>query len=420
MEESYINITSQNNSYEYSNTTSDHNDYSNTEFIHYVVTVVIICISLPLTLVTIYALYSQEFGHRLPTVVPLQTNHQELCGRLATVHAPATLCVRQSTQQHRGPTGDCPLSFPLHPLHHFYESVVGSAILYTVACWGNRLRVVDCNRLNKLIRKARDVVGVEFVSLTVVSERRMLSKLRTILDNVSHPLQEVRKDHVAPIYVLNLLISDFIQLCCMIVWVATTDNKKITKLAYVIYIYSLMVSAGFMVCIALERYLVIAHPLWYRCRRTIKSSVVVCVLVWALPLVYVLISIFFDDFETNCIVISVFFLIPFPLFIFFLGGTLKALSASRTPSDEKRRIVGVLVLVLLIYTLLFLPAISFFVSMGNLYDSTLTVLFDIFVEFSPLADLTLYVFMRKGIIDKLLSSVCCCRMDSDDTNSSSV
>ena len=35
-----------------------------------------------------------------------------------TVHALAALCVRCSGQQHQGPTRDCPLSFPLHPLHH--------------------------------------------------------------------------------------------------------------------------------------------------------------------------------------------------------------------------------------------------------------------------------------------------------------
>ncbi len=76
-------------------------------------------------------------------------------------------------------------------LRMFYESVVASAILYAVVCWGSRLRVADTNRLNRLIRKASDVVGVKLDSLTEVSERRMLSKLHVILDNVSHPLHDV-------------------------------------------------------------------------------------------------------------------------------------------------------------------------------------------------------------------------------------
>uniref|UniRef100_A0A3P8P9N9 Alkylated DNA repair protein AlkB homologue 8 N-terminal domain-containing protein n=1 Tax=Astatotilapia calliptera TaxID=8154 RepID=A0A3P8P9N9_ASTCA len=53
-------------------------------------------------------------------------------------------------------------------LRIFYESVVASAILYAVACWGSRLRVADANRLNKLIRKASNVVGMELDSLKVV------------------------------------------------------------------------------------------------------------------------------------------------------------------------------------------------------------------------------------------------------------
>ncbi|KAM9345105.1 uncharacterized protein ABDE67_014001 [Symphorus nematophorus] len=231
---------------------------------------------------------------------------------------------------------------------------------------------------------------------------------------------QVRKDHVAPIYVINLLISDLIQLCCIIVQVAPTDNVIIYTILGVMYFYCVLVSVGFMVCISLERYLVIAHPLWYRYRRTIKSSVVVCVLVWTLPalcgVIAYNIGIFFTFF-------GIIFFLPLPLFIFFLGGTLKVLSATRVPSDEKRRIVGVLVLVLLIYTLLFLPTIIIFLSEGNVDNIAFSALSFIFVQLSPLADLTLYVFMKKGIIDKLLSSVCCCRMDrmdSNDTNSSSV
>ena len=51
-------------------------------------------------------------------------------------------------------------------LRMFYESVVASAILFAVVCWISRLRVPDANRLNKLIRKASDIVGVELDTLT--------------------------------------------------------------------------------------------------------------------------------------------------------------------------------------------------------------------------------------------------------------
>ncbi|XP_073336523.1 uncharacterized protein [Pagrus major] len=215
----------------------------------------------------------------------------------------------------------------------------------------------------------------------------------------------VRADHVAPIYVINLLITDLLQLCGLIVSLAQDKIPTGHHYVFSMYRYCLGVSVGFMVCVAMERYLVIAHPLWYRFRRTIKSSVAICVVVWVLP-------IFFFWFPRG---IPFVLLLAFPLFIFFLGGTVKALSASiSVPSDEKRRIVGILVLVLLIYTLLFLPLIIWYLVAGDNIHHFIVAYF--LVQLSPLADLLLYVFMKKGIIDKLLASVCCCRMDSNDVS----
>lgn len=73
----------------------------------------------------------------------------------------------------------------------FYEVVVASAILYVVMCYGSRLSAADYNRLNKRIHKASNAVGVEPGFLTEVSEKRMLSKLWSELDNPSHPLHFV-------------------------------------------------------------------------------------------------------------------------------------------------------------------------------------------------------------------------------------
>ncbi|KAI3362830.1 hypothetical protein L3Q82_001871 [Scortum barcoo] len=84
----------------------------------------------------------------------------------------------------------------------------------------------------------------------------------------------VQKDHVTPIYVINLLISDLIQLCCMIIQVARPMNWTPCEVFNLIHFFGLTSSVGFMVCVAMERYLVVAWPLWYRFRRTIKSTVV--------------------------------------------------------------------------------------------------------------------------------------------------
>ncbi|XP_078144766.1 G-protein coupled receptor 4-like [Centroberyx gerrardi] len=224
----------------------------------------------------------------------------------------------------------------------------------------------------------------------------------------------VRDGQVAPIYVINLLVSDLIQFCCLVVREAAPRGDTHSVFSYIIYQIGWMASVGFMVCVALERYLVIACPLWYRFRRTIKFSLVVSFMVWAFSIVFIIVNYFVMDFLGITILLSIFLLLlPFPLLIFFLAGTLKALSASiSVPPEEKRRIVGVLVLVLLNYTLLFLPMIILFLavatsSSGLIFHPNLCL---IFIQFSPLVDLVLYVFMRKGAVDKLLACLCRCRM----------
>ncbi|XP_067467145.1 ovarian cancer G-protein coupled receptor 1-like [Thunnus thynnus] len=230
---------------------------------------------------------------------------------------------------------------------------------------------------------------------------------------------QVQNTNVAPIFLINLLISDIIQLCCMIVKMAERVNFDIRIPFIHIYEIGVLASVGFMVCIALERYLVIAWPLWYHVRSTIKISLAVCVVVWTLPLVSVLSVYFMVNFEISDIIFAVLLLIPFPLLIFFLGGTLKALSAAiSVSSDEKRRIVGMLVLVVLIYTLLFLPRIIVLLSYKAQSNHDFRKLTEMLLEFSPLADLILYVFIKETM-DKLLASLCCCIMDNDDNNRSS-
>ncbi|XP_034722443.1 G-protein coupled receptor 4-like [Etheostoma cragini] len=231
---------------------------------------------------------------------------------------------------------------------------------------------------------------------------------------------EVRNDHVVPIYVINLLVSDLIQLCCMICDVICDAVKPCSLMTYIIYIsiydYSMMTSVGFMMCIALERYLLIVFPLWYHCRRTIRSTVVICAVAWAFPSLYLFTLFFADNLNVRQIFAVVFLLLPLPLLLFFCCATLKALSASVSIlPDEKRRIVGTLVVVLPVHMLLFLPHIILILVEGFIKDQsqneTLAYVFWLCVELNPLADLVLYIFMKKGALDKILSSMRCCRVE---------
>ena len=73
-------------------------------------------------------------------------------------------------------------------LRTFYLSVVASTLFFAGACWGGGIKAGESNRLNKLVRKASSVVGLELDSLEVVVERRMRDKFKSIMGNPSHPL----------------------------------------------------------------------------------------------------------------------------------------------------------------------------------------------------------------------------------------
>lgn len=72
--------------------------------------------------------------------------------------------------------------------------MVASAIFYAVVCCGCSMKVVDKNRLDKLIRRAGSVRGMELDPVHVVVGRRMLFKLHSILDNPSHLIHSVLAD----------------------------------------------------------------------------------------------------------------------------------------------------------------------------------------------------------------------------------
>ncbi|TWW55995.1 hypothetical protein D4764_09G0010450 [Takifugu flavidus] len=72
-------------------------------------------------------------------------------------------------------------------LHMFYQSVMASTIFFAVVCWGAGIKAKDANKLNKLIKKAGCVVGCKLANLDKVVRDRMVLKLRTVMDNPSHP-----------------------------------------------------------------------------------------------------------------------------------------------------------------------------------------------------------------------------------------
>ncbi|KAI4893140.1 hypothetical protein NFI96_000155 [Prochilodus magdalenae] len=79
-------------------------------------------------------------------------------------------------------------------LQMFYQTVVSSCLFYAVVCWGGSIKKRDQMRLDKLVRRAGSVVGVELDSVVKVAERRTLHKLLSIMDDDGHPLHTIIMD----------------------------------------------------------------------------------------------------------------------------------------------------------------------------------------------------------------------------------
>ncbi|XP_066578257.1 G-protein coupled receptor 4-like [Amia ocellicauda] len=178
----------------------------------------------------------------------------------------------------------------------------------------------------------------------------------------------IRADMVVPIYIINLLISDLLQISVrviMLIIIFILTHREGLLIAWAIlesiFFMSLSASIGLMLCIALERYLVVAHPLWYRYHRNVRHATLVSVGVWVSVeiLTAVVKPLYFILHLHKQIMITIFVLslLLFPLLLFFFFfDTWRAIAGAISVRDaEKSRIVCMLALVLGTYTVLFLP-----------------------------------------------------------------
>nr|XP_029541143.1 ovarian cancer G-protein coupled receptor 1-like [Oncorhynchus nerka] len=202
----------------------------------------------------------------------------------------------------------------------------------------------------------------------------------------------IRADHIAPVYVINLLIADLIQIC-MRPFILSGTWQFIVML---IEFFGISASIVFMVCVALERYLVITFPLWYRFRRNIKYSLIMSSIIWLFPFIQISMFYLTPTIEISLILFAVNLLIPFPTACILPSGHVE----SSVPAVEQRRIIGTLALVLGNYTVLFLLLIIQYLISGVTCQHNVEI-GTIFERFSPLVDPLLYVFMRKGAKDTL-------------------
>ncbi|KAK9978998.1 hypothetical protein ABG768_012445 [Culter alburnus] len=211
----------------------------------------------------------------------------------------------------------------------------------------------------------------------------------------------IKSQRSASVFVIHLVLSDLIQIICMLMKTIERSSKQQNA-----YDYSLIASVYFMACVAFERYLLVSHPIWYKSHHSLKVSCVISVIVWFVPLI-------FADQSIGCF-------IPYPIIILCFVGTRRGLSHAISLTSLKRQLIlGSLFLVLLTYMFLILPFVilRFIIeTYPKIQNSLLFVkavyFFEYLMYLNPLADCLLYLFMRPDAGDLMKFDHCCCRTDT--------
>ena len=71
----------------------------------------------------------------------------------------------------------------------FYNAVICSSIMFGSICWGGNISKLDRGRLEKIVKKAGQVVGKPLDSFKTLHEKRLYRKLMQILNDPRHPMR---------------------------------------------------------------------------------------------------------------------------------------------------------------------------------------------------------------------------------------
>uniref|UniRef100_A0A8C9RZW1 G-protein coupled receptors family 1 profile domain-containing protein n=1 Tax=Scleropages formosus TaxID=113540 RepID=A0A8C9RZW1_SCLFO len=226
--------------------------------------------------------------------------------------------------------------------------------------------------------------------------------------------QQIRLNQAVHVYVLNILISDILQCVGRLDDLFELHNYSV--LIWTMY-FAIILNVSFMMCIAVERYLMISHPLWYSIHCTVKRSILTSLGVWMVSLIVTAlecIGVHLLDMLMFNYVIPILLLLPFPLLLFLFVGTWRGLSKALTLSTrEKRRILATLGLVIGSYTFFFLPFIIVILNWDSV-PGYLVVSAQLLLCMNPLSDLLLYIFVRKDRTRHILQDISCCHRSQTD------
>uniref|UniRef100_W5LXU9 G-protein coupled receptors family 1 profile domain-containing protein n=1 Tax=Lepisosteus oculatus TaxID=7918 RepID=W5LXU9_LEPOC len=224
----------------------------------------------------------------------------------------------------------------------------------------------------------------------------------------------VKADCVSPLYVINLLAANLLQIATVPIYLASFTDQRVCSWTVVyqvnvaVFEVGLLASIGFMLCISLERYLVIARPVWHHNHHSLSFVSRISLAVWGAAVLLTSIKNFY---------LAILFLVPLALLLIFCVSTRRALvTLSTLPPEEKKRILRTLALVLFIFIGIFAPHFVLYVItvIYNLAKVDVPqgvtdcqgVLLNIRC-LHPLLDPILYFLLRTDVRESLDTVSCC-------------
>nr|XP_006638933.2 PREDICTED: G-protein coupled receptor 4-like isoform X1 [Lepisosteus oculatus] len=257
----------------------------------------------------------------------------------------------------------------------------------------------------------------------------------------------VKSENVLPVYVINLLLSDLLQLITLPLWIDYYSRKHIWRFGPstcqavgLIFYISLYAGIFFLCVIALERHLAIAWPLKFQALRRLQYARWVALGLWMVVAVppSVAFGVLFPKNKediTFCIekypsdqnftiyrliTLVLSFVIPFSFIGILHRKTLKSLAeVSSLASEEKWRIQGLLNLVIIIFVLVlgpyhFIGSVKYVVLLfhPNIceWEKSIFVFYQlgrVLLSLNSLLDPILYIFLRKDFQEVICMAVPC-------------
>uniref|UniRef100_W5LVR6 G-protein coupled receptors family 1 profile domain-containing protein n=1 Tax=Lepisosteus oculatus TaxID=7918 RepID=W5LVR6_LEPOC len=251
----------------------------------------------------------------------------------------------------------------------------------------------------------------------------------------------VKANYTLSVFIINLLLSDLLHISTLPFWIDYYRRGHKWMFGYsacriIGYMFgtSLYASVCFMCCIALERYLAIVYPLWFRSHRRMKFACLLCLSVWVLVIAIQSVGYSFGfertrpasdlclesypksrEFAVFQLVVMPFtFVLPVLLFGILFARIHRSLhKESFMPDRKKKRITHLLLLVLLIYVVIYGPyhVTAFALCIGALvtsdrcrFESDLFVFFRVTVgilSLNPVLDPILYAFIGNDFREAL-------------------